>query len=55
MEQAITRDEFREEINRLRIDFQKEARSIVYGMIGVIISIWAVTLLPASTLFLITR
>lgn len=47
--------EILKEINRVEMEIHQSARQITITMIGVIVSIWAVTLITASTLYIITH
>lgn len=43
------------EISQLRQDLNDKTHQITLTMVGVIISIWAVTLITASTLYIVTH
>lgn len=43
------------EINQLRHEMSDKVHQITLTLIGVIVSIWAVTLITASALYIITR
>ena len=44
-----------EQINQLRHEMNDKVHQITLTLIGVIVSIWAVTLITASALYIITR
>ena len=51
----VTREEFQIEMGSLRTEIHKENAATARLMIGVIVTVWAVTLLTASTLYIITN
>ncbi len=51
----MTIEELSQEIKESKLEMQKEINRVTMTMIGVIVSIWAVTLITASTLYIITR
>ena len=44
-----------EQINQIRHEMSDKVHQITLTLIGVIVSIWAVTLITASALYIITR
>lgn len=55
MSNQVTHEEFQIEMANLRTEIHKENSATARLMIGVIVTVWAVTLLTASTLYLITN
>ena len=49
------KDELSKEISRLELEIHKSAKQTAMHMITVVVSIWAVTLITASTLYIVTH
>lgn len=50
----VTKSELTSVINELRVEMQREHTANMRVMVGLIVTVWAVTLLTASTLYIIT-